>query len=128
MGVLYARFGLYDQAEQEFRKALGQQNYLPALINLGNLHYLRKEMSEALILFQRAAEVQPANPKILLSLAKVYHEMEDYSSASDIYKRLVAADSGLAAGYDYLDLKREDPARATEANRLRDAVLWEEEP
>jgi len=127
LGVLYARFGLYDEAEREFRRAVEQQNYIPALMNLGNLHYLRSDFVRALTAFQRAAEAQPSNPRILLSLAKVHHEMEDYSTASELYARIVAADAKLAARYDYLDLKREDPARAAEVGRLREGVLWEEE-
>ena len=127
LGVLYARFGLYDEAEQEFRKAVEQQNYIPALMNLGNLHYLRNDFVRALTAFQRATEAQPTNPRILLSLAKVHHEMEDYTSASELYARIVAADAALAARYDYLDLKREDPSRAAEVGRLREGVLWEEE-
>ena len=127
LGVLYARFGLYDKAEGEFKRAVEQQNYIPALMNLGNLHYLREDFDRALAAFQRAAEAQPANPRILLSLAKVYHEMEDYAAASDLHKRIAAADMELAARYDYLDLKREDPARAAEVGRLRAGVLWEEE-
>lgn len=127
LGVLYARFGLYDEAEREFRKATEQQNYIPALMNLGNLHYLRSDLVRALAAFQKAAETQPSNPRILLSLAKVHHEMEDYTGASELYKRIADADAELAARYDYLDLKREDPSRAAEVGRLREGVLWEEE-
>ena len=54
--------------------------------------------------------------------------MEDYTSAGELYRRIAAADAELAARYDYLDLKREDPARAAEVSRLRAGVLWEEEP
>jgi hypothetical protein len=127
LGVLYARFGLYDRAEAEFKRAAEQQDYIPALMNLGNLHYLREDFTRALAAFQKAADAEPANPRILLSLAKVQHEMEDYAAAGELYQRIAAADSELAARYDYLDLKREDPARAAEVGRLRAGVLWEEE-
>jgi hypothetical protein len=127
LGVLYARFGLYDEAEQEFRRAIEQETYIPALMNLGNLHYLRDDFVQALTAFQRAAAAQPSNPRILLSLAKAHHEMEDYPTAGELYRRIVAADPTFAAKYDYLDLKREDPARAAEVSRLRAGVLWEEE-
>jgi hypothetical protein len=53
--------------------------------------------------------------------------MEDYPTAGELYRRIVAADPAFAAKYDYLDLKREDPARAAEVSRLRAGVLWEEE-
>ena len=128
LAVLYARFGLYDQAEKELNRALERQDYLPALVNLGNLHYLRKEFPSALNLYRRAHAIQPANPGILLSLARLHHELEEYSLAAEFYQRLVASDSGLAAKYDYLDLKRGDPSRATEVDRLREDVRWEEGP
>jgi len=81
LGVLYARYGLYDRAEREFKKVLSKNgNYVPALINLGNIHYLNKDMKGALSYYNKAYTVAPDNPKVLLCVARANHELENYGS------------------------------------------------
>jgi len=48
LGVLYARYDRFEQAATEFRAALSKGDYPPALLNLGNLHYLKKDYALAL--------------------------------------------------------------------------------
>ena len=43
LGVLYARYGLYDKAIDEFEKILITSEYVPALLNVGSIHFLREE-------------------------------------------------------------------------------------
>ncbi len=41
LGVLYARYGLYERAEREFQNVLEMDGeFVPALINLGNIYYI----------------------------------------------------------------------------------------
>jgi tetratricopeptide (TPR) repeat protein len=127
LGVLYARYGLYEEAEGEFEKVLKQREYAPALINLGNLYFINEEMKKAREYYLRAGEVLPDNPKVLLSLARVDHALEDYESARGAYGRLRDIDPSLASRFAYLESRGEESARAAEATGMGGVVIWEEE-
>jgi len=126
LGVLYARYGLLDRAESQFQKAIRREEFLPALLNLGNISYLRNEREKALEFFDRASRKDPTNAKVVLNLARVNHEMENYGLVAKLYARLKSIDPDLALKYSYLDLKGEEASRAAEIGRVKGAVIWEE--
>ncbi len=64
---------------------------------------------------------------MLLSLARVSHEMENYREVKEAYGRLKILDPGLAKRFAYLELTREESSRAAGADRIMEVVLWEEE-
>jgi len=127
LGVLYARYGLDDRAKAEFEKALEKEDYVPALINLGNLSFIKKDMQSALSYYQRAQKILPDNPNVLLSIARVNHEIENYATARQAYARLREVSPTLAARFAYLDLRGEEASRAAEAAGLKEVVVWTEE-
>lgn len=127
LGVLYAQFGLYDEAVEQFAAILDREEYVPALTNMGNIHFLNDEMDQALKYFERADAKDPADPRILLAMARAHHELEDYGSGRKLYVRAKEMDSQLAAKFDYLGLAGEEASRATSAQEAKGAVLWEEE-
>jgi tetratricopeptide (TPR) repeat protein len=127
LGVLYARYGLYERAEREFERVLNQeQGYVPALINLGNINYLKGNMRDAKEYYDRAYRQDPDNPKVLLTVARVNHEMENYGTVKETYTRLKKVDPDLAQQFAYLDLRGEDATRAAAIGRVKEVVLWEE--
>ncbi len=127
LGVLYARYGLYDKAIPELEKALESEEYLPALINLGNINFLLEQLIDAQGYYDRAAILEPENPKVLVSLAKVHHELENYGMVRQVYEKLAKIDKDLAERYAYLDLRGDEAARAAEISGMRNEVLWDEE-
>jgi len=127
LGVLYARYGLHKDAERHFQAALEQSEYLPALMNVGNLLYMREEFDRALAFFERAARQDPGKPQVLLAMARTNHELENYGTARDLFSRLKEADPNLASRFSYLELRGEEAVRAADLNRLRSTVLWEED-
>ncbi|MDQ4087579.1 MAG: tetratricopeptide repeat protein, partial [Pseudomonadota bacterium] len=61
-----------DAALAELRSALGlNPNYVPALLNLGNLHEDRGERDEARAAYARALALSPGDPLALARLAGV---------------------------------------------------------
>ena len=126
LGVLYARYGLYDRAKEQFSLASARQDFAPALVNLGNLASLAKDPKAAIAYFQRAYDKDPANPSVILALAKANHDSENYGSSRELYEKLKAADPVLAARYSYLDLRGQEATRAAEAAGLAGAVPWSE--
>ena len=127
LGVLYARYGLYDRAEREFNRVLDWDNaYVPALVNLGNIYYLNGDIKNAKEYYDQAYRQQPDNPKVLLTIARVNHEMENYGTVKETYDRLKKVDPDLARQFAYLDLRGEDATRAAAIGRVKEVVLWEE--
>ncbi len=127
LGVLYARYGLLDDAESEFKRALSKnKGYAASLINLGNIHFLKRDMETALHYYEQASESQPENPKVVLSIARAHHALENYGMVRRSYERLMALDPVLAKQFSYLGLKGEEAIRAAEIAEVREIVVWEE--
>jgi len=124
LGVLYARFGLLDKAEVEFRKVLKQKDYVPTLLNMGNIYFLKSDFRAALGYYERASRLEPANSVALLSLAKLNHELENYTLASENFDRLKLADPKLAERFSYLGARGESEARAEEADAGKGVMVW----
>jgi len=126
LGVLYAQYGKLDQAEAEFLKALAKQEYLPALVNLGNIQSKKGVWSEAKKYYDRAGELDPKNPKVLLAQARAYYAAEQYDMAQATYRELAAADKAMAEQFAYLGGAQESGTRAGDMETERQQVLWVE--
>jgi tetratricopeptide (TPR) repeat protein len=124
LGVLYARYGLTDRAAQEFGKAIAKKEYLGALVNLGHLSYMEKELEKALALYERAFKVQSKSALVLLSLARVSHDMENYGAVKKYYTELKSLDPAMAERFSYLELRGDDGARAAEISGARGVMVW----
>jgi tetratricopeptide (TPR) repeat protein len=97
LGVLYAKFGLLDKAAEQFEKILKQREFAPALLNLGNINYLKDEPIKALSYYQRADILMPDNSSILLGIARVNHNLENYDLANQQLENLKILDHETAA-------------------------------
>jgi tetratricopeptide (TPR) repeat protein len=126
LGVLYARYGLLDKAEEQFRGAAPQEQYVPALLNLGNIFYMRDDLDSASAYYKKALAGAPGNAKVLLSLAKISYESGDYTTASSYYESLLEKDAGLAQRYAYLGTSTQGSGRAS-LSRSRENVVWDDE-
>ena len=113
LGVLYARYGLLDEAAAEFHKVLKSGEVASALVNLGNIHYLRDDMRSALTYYNRALKRSPDSAAALLGVARASYEVEDYRSAEHALAVLKTTDPQTAARFSYLGSGGE--ARAAEA-------------
>lgn len=127
LGVLYARYGLNDKAAGQFEKILGNNEYVPTLINMGNISFLGEDIKGALRYYERAAAIEPDNPKVLLSIARAGHELENYETVKDSYDKLKLIDPALAEQFAYLDLRGDKAARAAEVSEIMEVVVWDED-
>ncbi len=125
LGVLYARFGLYKEAEVEFTKVVAGSDYLPAIMNLGNIHYLNGKMEEARDYYLRVLDRSPANAYALLGFAKASFELDDYTSVVSSFEKIEKSDPEIAEKYSYLVSRSEDTSRASSA--VKEAVEWDDE-
>lgn len=114
LGVLYARYGLLDKAEEQFTRAAGR-NHLPAIVNLGNILFLNKEYDRALANYERAEREQPDNIKALLGIAMTSYELDNQGTVRRIYRKIQQQDPALAERYSYLVSASEESGRASSA-------------
>jgi len=126
LGVLYARYGLLDQARSEFEKA-GRLGHAPALTNLGNIAFLQKKFLDAIIYFQRALSQKTGDKTALIGLARAQYEVENYPEANRVYAQVQQADPQLAGQYSYLVSRTEGAARAASAADRAGRAAWNEE-
>ena len=63
---------------------------------------------------------------MLLSVARVNHELENYGLVKRSYSRLKSVDPDLAEQFAYLDLKGEEAARAADIGAVKGVVIWDE--
>jgi tetratricopeptide (TPR) repeat protein len=125
LGVLYARFGMYKEAEVEFTKVVAGSDYLPAIMNLGNIHYLNGKMEEARDHYLRVLDHSPGNAYALLGFAKASFELDDYTSVVSTFEKIEKSDPEIAEKYSYLVSRSEDTSRASSA--VKEAVEWDDE-
>jgi tetratricopeptide (TPR) repeat protein len=128
LGILYVKYGLVDKANQEFQTILNSMEYVPALVNLGNIHYLNEEWDLSLHYYERAHRRSPSNPTVLLSIARAHYQLEEYRNARGTYAKLKEVDSRLAEKYAYLEMSStSDEGRAGDMTGIKGSVIWEEE-
>jgi hypothetical protein len=113
LGVLYARYGFLDRAEEQFNRA-AKQNHLPSIVNLGNLYLMRKDAKKAEESYTRVLGKEPDNALSLLGLARLNYESENYGAVKALYARLAAKNPELAKKNEFL-LSRQGQGDETRA-------------
>jgi len=126
LGVLYARYGVYEKALIEFQAA-AEVGYDRAHINIGNIAFLLKDYETALTWYRRVEEEYPSNPTVLISLARTYYELDRFDEADSYFKQASQSRPEFAERFSYLAARViGSVARASAAmDRLGD-MLWEE--
>ena len=125
LGVLYARYGVFDKALVQFNMALKRGRYAPALLNLGNIRSLQGSPEDALSYYQQALALQPNNENVVLAVARTSHQLGNYGDAKKQYERLATLNPTLAGQYGYLAQQDQEAGRAAEATR-GSGVRWED--
>jgi hypothetical protein len=125
LGALYASYGLFNEAENEFLGILKKTEYVPTLVNLGNIAFLRGNAQKAAEYYERAQKKDPDRPLVLLGLARAHHELENYGKVQTAYSRLKTVDPSLASDYTYLELRGTEATRAASISEVTQRVEWD---
>ena len=125
LGVLYARYGLYDRAMEEFASLADGQDYGPAMVNAANIYYLREEYARSLRYYSMAANTLADPTKAKLGIARAQYQLENYAAAKQNYADVAEADPDLAERFAHLGSAGSDGARASSAAD-RGPAVWEE--
>jgi tetratricopeptide (TPR) repeat protein len=122
------------EAESLYRRALEADPYLvAALINLGNLHYGKNRLTEALALYEQAIALAPDYFEAHYNRANVLHDAGRFAEAADSYAAALELDAGHADAHFYLAVTLEKLERSAEARpyweayrRLAPTGAWAE--
>ncbi len=105
-----------EQAEALYRRALDADPYLiAALINLGNLHYARNRLAEALALYEQAIALAPDYFEAHYNRANVLHDAGRFDHAAESYDAALALDPDHADAHFYLAVTLEKLERSADA-------------
>jgi tetratricopeptide (TPR) repeat protein len=128
LGVLYARYGMYEEARTRFEAALLIRDYLPSLINAANLDYIESDLRSARDRYAQVLAEERENVPALLGIARIEHELENFGSAREAYQALRQVAPDIAVQYAYLGPEGAgaESGRASEAGIDRQSVLWQD--
>ena len=105
-----------DAAAEGYRRALQlNPSLVPALVNLGNIHYGRDELAEAQVLYERAAAIEPEQFEAHFNLGNVHHDLGRLHEAEACYRWALALNAAYADGHFYLAVTLEKLGRSQEA-------------
>ncbi len=128
LGVLYARFGLYTEAEAQFNTVKALKGDIPAatLTNLGNISYLGSRYKEAVEYFKSALQKDPNSVAALLGLLLSAYKVGDTQTVDVALAALKKVDPASAEKYSYMGSGTEGAGgRAASANP--EISLWGDE-
>ena len=101
VAILYARYGLYKDAEIAF-EALDElaPNNSAVKTNRGNLYFLQQAYDKAIENYSRAAELDSDDGGIWINLAMAQYKAGDLKQAKTSYERAIQLNAGLKKEYD----------------------------
>lgn len=126
LGILYARYGMYEEALASFETAL-ELGYDRAVINIGNVAFLISNYEAALEWYRRATEQNPADATAVIGLARTYYELDLYEETDRYFEEATSIMPELAETYGYLSARiGETAGRASAAADRFATMLWDE--
>jgi Flp pilus assembly protein TadD len=105
-----------EAAMAAYRQALElDPDLVPAMINLGNLHYLQERLAEAQALYLQASFVDPSSFEAWFNLGNVHHDRGRLEDAAHCYTEALRWRSSYADAHFYLAVTLEKLGRGDRA-------------
>jgi len=136
LGIIYAKFSQYSQAENAFSKALAiDTRYLNARVNLANISFLRGDYQNALTQFNNSLETLQQSGrgessvalKLILNISKTHYVMKEYDQSKSFYEMAHAVNPEETEKHSYLGKIASDEVRAAAAVDTRKEILFADE-
>ena len=113
-----------EMAEVEFKRILDREEYIPALVNMGNLNYFRSNFDQALFYYNLAFQKSPNNSKALLGIARINFDKGLFTTASDTYEQLAELDQQIANKASFLRSDAKSTDLGTSQERELFMAVW----
>lgn len=118
LGIVYARFGKYKEAETLFKSLYGKTGSSAVLINLGNIYLLKNNYSLSAEYFRKAWDSGRKNLYVAEALSQLYRETGNYTEA-DNFSSIAGEMAGTAAA---------GQNRGSGSTGMEGGLIWEETP
>ncbi len=123
LGALYARYGLFVKADEQFKKSR-RRGYLPSILNTANMYFTTKDYTLALKWYKKVLEIEADNMLATLGLARCCYELELYDECDEAYERLRKESPKLAANYSYLGAFENRNGRSFSLSDRLGKTIW----
>ncbi len=106
LGIIYGEAGELEKAQAFLEKAdkLAPNN-AEIKNNIGNLQYLKGKYNDARKSYEKAAELDPADPYVLVNLSLCYLKLNKKDKAAQIFRRAVDKDKQIARKHQTLAME-----------------------
>ncbi len=122
-GVLYARYGLFEQAEKQFRLARSLE-YIPSVLNTANLYYSIKDYERATNWYKEVLNADAGNLLAMIGLARCAYEEGNYKECDRWYGTVFNKDIELARKYSYLGAFESTAGRSFSLADRLEKTIW----
>ncbi|HPE37665.1 MAG TPA: tetratricopeptide repeat protein, partial [Spirochaetales bacterium] len=99
LGILYAQFGLLDDAMAQFSYAINKTGLREAMVNMGNVEFLQGDMAAARVWYERSLAKAPGDLASLVGLSRSLQALGDLSAFQSALAKLQEASPALVARY-----------------------------
>lgn len=110
LGVIAGRLGQFEVAQDAFGNASRlDPSYVNSLINMGSLHFMRGNYSEAIVAYENAEDLVLLNPEqaessiavsVFLNLSRALYAVNRYEEAASYVARAETIDAARVTGYE----------------------------
>ncbi len=97
------------------------------LIEKGNQYYILNRLKQSQAFYEKAEQNSPDDPEVLLSLARVNYEQDNYYTATQYYNRLKIISPDTAEKNSYLISQNTGAIMNKALENLKGDVRWVEE-
>jgi hypothetical protein len=126
LGILYAQYGMYNEALEEF-KASAALDYPKAAINIGNVAFLTGAYDTAAAWFEKSLASSPNDASALIGLARSLYELDRFDEADVYFRRAANQVPEVGERYSYLSARiTGTAARASAVMDRGGGMLWDE--
>ena len=122
-GILYVRYGLFDEAEKQFRIAR-KSNNKNALLNTASMYFAKEQYENAAYMYRQVINNDPKNILAYLGLARCAYEVGDYVTCDESYEIVRENDMELAMDYAYLGSFETVRGRAFSLSERLEKTIW----
>ena len=126
LGALYARYGLFSQAEEQFRP-LRRKGYMPAILNTANMYFAKKDYERAEKWYKEVLKKDRSNTLAFLGVARCCYELENYDECDLAYLKVRKMDEALASKYSYLGAFENKTGRAFNLADRLSHTIWQDD-
>lgn len=127
LGILYGKYGLFVQADEQFKQAR-RQGYTPSVLNTGNVYFSMKDYERASRWYKSVLKKDSENELALIGVARCAYELTNYEECDAAFGKVRKLNPELAEEYAYLGTFVSSKGRAFSlADRLENTI-WSEEP